>query len=163
MTMSALEAPAHNPTRAAMAAGALFVDDAGRVMLVEPTYKNYWDIPGGYVEPGESPADACVREVREELGIEPRIGRLLVADWAPTKKDGDKILFIFDGGQLTSEQHDAIRFPDGEISRYEYIAPSDLAKYTIDRLVQRITAAEEARRAGLSLYLENGAVERLQS
>src|SRR4051794_6081139 len=42
-----------------------------------PTYKAYWDIPGGYVEPGETPRDACVREVYEELGIRPPIGKLL--------------------------------------------------------------------------------------
>jgi 8-oxo-dGTP pyrophosphatase MutT (NUDIX family) len=141
-----------------MAAGALFVDDAGRVMLVKPTYKNFWDLPGGYVEPGESPADACAREVREELGIDPPIGRLLVADWAPTEKDGDKVLFIFDGGQLTSEQHSAIRFPDGELSRYEYVPAGELAQYTIERLVRRVTAAVEARSAGLPIYLENGEV-----
>ncbi|HEY3503728.1 MAG TPA: NUDIX hydrolase [Actinocatenispora sp.] len=156
--MSAVEASTHNPTRAAMAAGALFVDEAGRVMLVKPTYKNFWDIPGGYVEPGESPAEACAREVREELGIEPQIGRLLVTDWAPTEKDGDKVLFVFDGGQLTAEQHSAIHVQTAELVRYEYAAISDLPRYTIDRLVRRIAAAEEARRTGLPLYLENGLV-----
>jgi len=158
MTMSAVEAPAHNPTRAAMAAGALFVDDADRVMLVKPTYKNFWDIPGGYVEPGESPAEACIREVREELGIEPQIGRLLVVDWAPTEKEGDKVLFIFDGGRLTDEQHGAIRIQTAELIRYEYVSLSDLARYTIDRLVRRTSAAHQALRTGLPLYLENGDV-----
>ena len=33
-----------------VAAGALFFDDRGRVLLVHPTYKDTWDIPGGYVE-----------------------------------------------------------------------------------------------------------------
>jgi 8-oxo-dGTP diphosphatase len=50
-----------------VSAGALFVDEYDRVLLVEPTYKSYWDIPGGYVEPGESPLAACAREVHEEL------------------------------------------------------------------------------------------------
>ena len=156
MTMSAVVAPAHNPTRAAMAAGALFVDEAGRVMLVKPTYKNFWDIPGGYVEPGENPVEACAREVREELGIEPRIGRLLVTDWAPTEKDGDKVLFVFDGGQLSTEQHDAISVQTAELIRYEYIATADLPRYTIDRLVRRVAAAAEARRTGRPIYLEHG-------
>jgi 8-oxo-dGTP diphosphatase len=51
-----------------VAAGALFCDDAGRVLLVKPTYKEGWDLPGGYVEPGETPTEACVREIKEELG-----------------------------------------------------------------------------------------------
>lgn len=46
-------------------------------MRLEPTCKDYWKIPGGYVETGESPSQACIREVREELGIESEIGRLL--------------------------------------------------------------------------------------
>jgi hypothetical protein len=42
-----------------MAAGALFFDAADRILMVEPTYKDYWDIPGGYVETGESPLHAA--------------------------------------------------------------------------------------------------------
>src|SRR3954462_2877865 len=48
-----------------MAAGALFFDAGGRVLMMVPTYKDYWDIPGGYVETGESPLQAASREVRE--------------------------------------------------------------------------------------------------
>ncbi|MGI5273103.1 NUDIX domain-containing protein [Nonomuraea sp. CA-218870] len=89
--------------RARAAAGALFFDDGGRVMLVRPTYKHYLDIPGGCVEPGETPYEACVREVREELGIQPAIGRLLAVDWAPLPEGGDRVLFVFDGGTLDGE------------------------------------------------------------
>lgn len=53
-------------------AGVLIVKD-GRVLLVkrgvEP-FKGYWDLPGGFLEPGEHPLDGMVREVREELGLE---------------------------------------------------------------------------------------------
>lgn len=156
MTMTAVDAPTHNPTRAAIASGALFVDDQQRIMLVKPTYKSFWDIPGGYVEPGESPAEGCAREVREELGIEPRIGKLLVTDWAPTAKDGDKVLFVFDGGQLTSEQHAAIQVQASELVRYGYVAAEDLPRFTIDRLVLRLTAALGAHRTGQPVYLEQG-------
>jgi 8-oxo-dGTP diphosphatase len=78
-----------------LAAGVLFFDAAGRVMLVRPTYKSGWDIPGGYVERDESPLAACRREVREELGIALTIGRLLVVDWAPHPDEGDKLLYVF--------------------------------------------------------------------
>jgi 8-oxo-dGTP diphosphatase len=48
-----------------MAAGIAIRDPGGRILLVRPTYKDGWDIPGGYVEPGESPAEACRRELKE--------------------------------------------------------------------------------------------------
>ncbi len=55
--------------RKRMSAGALFLDAAGRVLLVEPVYKRNWEIPGGVVELNESPRAACVREAGEELGL----------------------------------------------------------------------------------------------
>lgn len=146
----------HNPTRAAAAAGALFTDDAGRIMLVCPTYKNYWDIPGGYVESGETPYEACVREVAEELGIHPTIGRLLTADWAPSDRDGDKILFIFDGGQLSPEQHAAITLQADELSEYRYVRLHDLESLTLPRLVRRLTSAYHAHTERHTAYIEHG-------
>ncbi len=105
-----------------VAAGVLFFDEADRVLLVRPSYKPGWDIPGGYVEPGESPKQACVREVNEELGITPPIGRLLVVDWAPHPDEGDKMLFVFDGGVLAAEHQSHIlpipvRSPSGGSSQ----------------------------------------------
>jgi 8-oxo-dGTP diphosphatase len=51
-----------------IAASVLFTGSDGRILLVEPTYKDYWEVPGGAVEAGESPRAAAVREVGEELG-----------------------------------------------------------------------------------------------
>jgi ADP-ribose pyrophosphatase YjhB (NUDIX family) len=87
MAVNAHEAKMAHPR---MAAGALFFDAADRVLMVEPTYKDYWEVPGGYVETGESPLQAAVREVHEELGITSPIGRLLAVDWAPSEAEGDK-------------------------------------------------------------------------
>ena len=109
-----------------MAAGALFVDAAGRPLLVKPTYKDGWDLPGGYVEPGESPLAACSREVAEELGIRPAIGPLLLVDWAPNEREGDKLLFVFDGGSLDEHLVARIALPAGELERYEYVESAAL-------------------------------------
>jgi ADP-ribose pyrophosphatase YjhB (NUDIX family) len=51
-----------------MAATAFFRDEQGRVLLVNPSYKETWDLPGGAVKAEESPHAACRREVAEELG-----------------------------------------------------------------------------------------------
>jgi 8-oxo-dGTP diphosphatase len=139
-----------------VAAGALFVDEQDRVMLVRPTYKPYWDLPGGYVEEGESPLQACVREVGEELGLRVQIATLLAVDWAPHPDEGDKMLFVFDGGRLTADQLAAVAFQDGEIGEYAFVADSQLDDLTIPRLARRIRATMQARRQMQTAYLEEG-------
>ncbi|MEC3976234.1 NUDIX hydrolase [Amycolatopsis sp. H20-H5] len=137
-----------------IAAGALFVD-GDRVLLVRKTYGNRWDIPGGYVDRGESPAAACQREIREELGLERIARRLLVHDWAPSEQEGDKILYVFDCGTLgTDEQRIAL---DGnELDHWQWVPTTELSDYLIPRLERRLTRAFEARRAGATEYLEHG-------
>lgn len=65
------------------AAAAFITDPDGNVLLVKPTYRDHWAFPGGYVDDGEYPHDACAREIQEELGISVVVGDLLVVDWAP--------------------------------------------------------------------------------
>ena len=103
-----------------VAAGALFFDDQGRVLLVHPTYKDSWDIPGGYVERGESPAAACRRELKEELGIDRASLRLINVDWAPNEREGDKMLFLFDCGDLGADEA-RTRLPADELDRWEWV------------------------------------------
>ncbi|QCX74944.1 hypothetical protein C9F11_06220 [Streptomyces sp. YIM 121038] len=142
--------------RPRMAAGALFFDEQGRVMLLEPTYKDYRDIPGGYVDVGESPLQACVREVREELGITPGIGRLLAVDWAPSPTEGDKVLYLFDGGALPARLQEQIRLQRSEIKAYAFHSVDDVDSLTIPRLARRVRAAVIARSEGQVAYLEHG-------
>ncbi|MFC9235830.1 NUDIX domain-containing protein [Streptomyces decoyicus] len=125
-------------------------------MMLEPTYKNYREIPGGYVETGESPRQACVREVREELGIEPMIGRLLAVDWAPSPAEGDKVLYIFDGGVLSADLRGRIKLERAQIGAYDFHSVSDVDELTIPRLARRIRAAAQARVEGRTSYLEHG-------
>jgi 8-oxo-dGTP diphosphatase len=55
---------------------AVVTDTDGRVLLVRHPYaaSERWGLPGGYVEAGEDPSDALVREVREELGVVATVG-----------------------------------------------------------------------------------------
>jgi 8-oxo-dGTP pyrophosphatase MutT (NUDIX family) len=113
------------------------------------------NIPGGMVEPGESPRAACARELREELGLDLEPGRLLVTDWAP-KRGHDRMLFVFDGGTLTAEQLAAITLPPDELASWAFVPPADLGGRLVARLVRRVEAALAARAAGASWYLEHG-------
>jgi ADP-ribose pyrophosphatase YjhB (NUDIX family) len=140
------------------ASGALYFDGADRVMLVKPTYKPLWDIPGGYVQPGESPGAALRREVTEELGTRLPVGALLAVDWAPHPAEGDKLLFVFDGGQLSPQQVAAIRVDGDEIGEFAFRERGELDGLLIARLSRRVHAALDARAAGRAMYLEHGAV-----
>jgi ADP-ribose pyrophosphatase YjhB (NUDIX family) len=139
-----------------VSAGALFTDAAGRILMVRPTYKGYWDIPGGYVEPGESPRAACAREIREELGLSVEIGPLLVVDWAPAEGEGDKILYVFAAEPLTDEKLATVTFTDGEIAEARFVDLPDIDALTIPRLTRRLRTALEAWHAGRTIYAEHG-------
>lgn len=137
-----------------MAAGALFFDAQGRVLLVRPSYKPMWEIPGGYIETGETPLAACRREVGEELGIRPAIGPLLVIDWAPSPAEGDKVLYVFDGGELSADAAASIKLASDELLAAAF--PEDLDQLLIPRLARRVKKAVAARAQGHPVYLEHG-------
>ena len=50
-------------------------------IILKPTYKNHWLLPGGVVEANESPRQACIREVKEETDIDCQLTRLLCIDY----------------------------------------------------------------------------------
>jgi 8-oxo-dGTP diphosphatase len=135
-------------------AGALFVD-GNRVLLVHKTYGNGWDIPGGYAEIGESPAAACQRELKEELAVQREVRRLLVVDWAPHVHEGDKILYVFDCGELGADEN-RIQLASDELDRWEWVPARSLPDYVIPRLARRLTSAYHAYSAGSPVYLEHG-------
>jgi 8-oxo-dGTP diphosphatase len=140
-----------------VAAGALFWDEDARALLVKPAYKNGWDIPGGYVEPGEAPLQAAQREVKEELGITPSIGRILVVDWAPHPDEGDKLLFIFDGGILKHEAISRIHLDSEELASYAFIDIGNLSSKLVGRLHRRVQLACHVRNeCGPTIYAEHG-------
>jgi 8-oxo-dGTP pyrophosphatase MutT (NUDIX family) len=61
---------APEPNSLVPAVSAVVADDEGRILLHRRSDNAKWSIPGGRIELGESVADAAVREVREETGIE---------------------------------------------------------------------------------------------
>lgn len=136
-----------------VAAGVLFRDDEGRILLVKPSYKDGWEIPGGYVETGESPLAAAVREVNEELGADLDITNLLVLDWAPHPAEGDKLLVIFRGRTLSSADLDRFTLNSGEIVDARFFPVDELPDLMPARLARRVA---EAASHDTGTYLEHG-------
>lgn len=138
-------------------AHALITDAAGRVLLCETSFKPDFELPGGIVEPEESPAAGCVREMREEMGADLGVGPLLVVDWLPPYLGWeDAVELIFDGGELDAAAAAALR-PDGrEIVGLPWLEPAAGASRMTERAGRHLLAALEARAAGRAVYLEAG-------
>lgn len=149
--------PAQQVPRKRMAAGVLFRDRDGRVLLVEPTYKPHWEIPGGRVEASESPYEAAVREVAEELGLAVEPGRLLVVDWVPPgpgRTDG--VMFVYDGGVLDPPREAKFHLPPDELRSWAWSTPAEAETRLSAMLARRVQAARRAVTEGVTLYLEDG-------
>lgn len=141
-----------------MASGALFFDEAGRVLLVKPTYTAGWDYPGGVVEADETPYAAACREIEEELGLSKSLGRLLVVDWEPPSEEIplEGLMTVFDGGELSEAEIGAIRVPENELHGFELCPPELVRDRMPAHLARRALAAIRARESGGTSYLENG-------
>ncbi|MEV4598799.1 NUDIX hydrolase [Amycolatopsis sp. NPDC049253] len=140
-----------------VAAGALVRDGEGRVLFVDPTYKPFLEIPGGMVEDDESPLAACHREVREELGLELTLGRLLLVDWMPTHGVWrDSLQLIFDGGILGPAQIQAIDPAGDELGGFEFLDLDAATPRLRPSKARRVALARRALLAGETFYGEFG-------
>ena len=135
----------------------------GGVLLVDPTYKPTWDLPGGAVEKEESPHAACRREVTEELGLDRPAGRVLVVDWVPSRPERPEgLIVVYDGGVLAPGEVaaitaiTAITAKDGELAGYAFVNPDEVAERVSPLLARRIAACVDAVRAGTVISLEDG-------
>ena len=95
--------PASSGGKPVPCAGAVVRDEAGRLLLVRrghPPSAGLWSVPGGRVEAGETPAQAAVREVREETGLDVEVGALLT-----TVHIGDYVVHDFAAVVVGGELH----------------------------------------------------------
>lgn len=145
--------------RKRMAGGALFIDSASRILLVDPVYRDTWDLRGGAVEAEESPYAACRREVAEELGLDRPPGRVLAVDWVPSRaRHPEALVVVYDGGMLRTAEIDAITLPQDELAGFAFVAAEEVAIRTTPLVGRRIAASLEAKTDGTVVSLEDGCV-----
>ena len=117
-----------------VAAGAIRAD--GRLLLAQRAYPpelaGLWELPGGKAEPGESLADALVRELCEELDVTVRVGTPLAVTVRP--KPGLELVALraeIVAGRPRAVEHQAVRWVDAaaleELAAAGLIVPNDEA------------------------------------
>jgi 8-oxo-dGTP diphosphatase len=136
-------------------AGALLHDDDGRILIVKPTYKSGWTIPGGQIEEdGESPWEGCRREVAEETGLTVATGRLVCVDFLhprPGRPGG--VRFLFDCGRIENVLHDRLVLPVGEIEDARWVTPAEADNLLSGPVGRRVARGLPAT---ATVYLEDG-------
>ena len=136
-------------------AGALIFNHAGRLLVLKPNYKKGWTIPGGQIDAsGESPWEACRREVHEECGLEVHRGRLVCVDFLrprPSRPGGAR--FLFDCGPLPDLQLSSIQLQDDEIDEHRFVVMAQAAELLSGPVRRRVLAGVGSKRCK---YLEDG-------
>jgi 8-oxo-dGTP pyrophosphatase MutT (NUDIX family) len=111
-------------------ADALVRDARGRVLLVRRADDGRWAMPGGWVDPGETPEQSVVREVAEETGLRVSAPRLL-----HTKRRPASVHYTFgcelEGGDLGASD---------ESLEVAFVSPDDIGEWHTDHH-ERLTAA----------------------
>jgi ADP-ribose pyrophosphatase YjhB (NUDIX family) len=140
-------------------AAALFRDGDGRVLLVEPNYREGWALPGGTIESddGESPRQGARRETAEEIGLDIVLGPLLAVDWVHGTARPPLVAYLYDGGVLGEQELKAIRLQEEELLSWRLVPREELAEYLPGALGRRVLAALDVlAEGGGTAELENG-------
>lgn len=109
--------------RTILAAAAVIVRD-GRVLLLEDRWGR-WGLPSGFIEEGETPEEALVREIREELGVESEVMGALRPDLRWDGPEDSVFLLLHFAVRLLSDDFT----PNEEVVRHAWVPVADLSRY----------------------------------
>lgn len=122
-------------------ASAIVLDEVGQVLLLRHKRLGVWLQPGGHVDPGETVAEAALRETREETGIDCRLDERAMPLHVDVH-DGPRGHLHVDVRYLVRAPADAVVAPEpGESTDVAFFAPSRALDLADDRARSAIRAA----------------------
>jgi 8-oxo-dGTP pyrophosphatase MutT (NUDIX family) len=123
----------------------LIFDEQDRVLLVRHVEGDVWVAPGGMIEPGETPAEAAIREAHEETGCEVELVRLLGVfgggeDFRVTYGNGDRVehvMTVFEARVRERGERSDVE----EILEVRYVSAAEIATLQVGRWVPTVLGA----------------------
>lgn len=143
------------PRKRNIAQGLLRNED-GEILLCELAYKSEWDLPGGVVDPKESPAACVVREISEELGVSLGVARLIVVNWLPPWRGwDDAVLFLYGLGVVPRSFTDGLTLLPREIKAVHWVAPDEISEHVAPYTARMLQQVLDGDDTAYPAYLEN--------
>lgn len=134
----------------------LLRNEEGEILLCQLTYKSEWDLPGGVVDPMESPAACVVREISEELGVAVGVEGLAAVNWLPPWRGwDDAVLFLYDLGTVDRDFADDLTLSRREIKAVHWVAPDTVGDHVAPYTARMLERVLDGGRTAYATYLEN--------
>lgn len=134
----------------------VLIFDGDKLLVLEPSYKPNWLVPGGVVEKSESPYEAAIRECKEEIGLAVEIISFLCADYKRGNDEiGDAVHFLF-LGRLQKEAE--LRIDEEEIKRFHWMKPADALSRFDHHLSTRVAVGLRSIEENRPFYCEEGQI-----
>lgn len=139
-----------------MASGVILFNEDDQLLLVKPSYKTYWSLPGGIVDKNESPKQTAIRETLEEVGVDLKLCQFISVEYVPDKEGkGENLQFTFYGGVLDKEQIRNIKIDGDEISDYKFMTTDEATEMAGGGLNKKLPKLLSALKNNIAIYIEN--------
>lgn len=130
-------------------------NEAHQLLLIKPTYKDGWSIPGGGVELDETPLTTALRETKEEIGLDLKEINLVCIAYTPQSGIKPETLqFIFYGGELSKNNIIKINLDKNEHSEFKFVDIQEAIALLDERKKTILPQVIEAIKNGKTVYVE---------
>lgn len=112
-----------------------------RFLLAQQRDSRLWSLIGGGIEPEEEPAHAVAREVTEELGVTPRVGRIIGAyggeQLSNSYPNGDRVSYVTVAYECTLPER-RLTLEHDEVQAVAWVSRADVASLPRHRWIDRV-------------------------